>query len=120
MEFGDFAGFCLCHVDNKKMGGILREQRVTQNMTQQQVADKAKITLQQYQKFESDARNIRTASFQLTCRVLEALKMDIAAFYHGDYSIGEEIFIEKGMMKYKRTGRGIDEDAPDADGQIKE
>ena len=63
-------GLQLCHLDGKKPGNILREQRVVQNLTQQQVADKAKITVQQYQKFESNERNIKTASFQLACRVL--------------------------------------------------
>ena len=47
-------GLQLCHLDGKKPGNILREQRVVQNLTQQQVADKAKITVQQYQKFESN------------------------------------------------------------------
>ena len=34
------------------VSGILRRQRYLLGMTQQQVADKAKITLRQYQKFE--------------------------------------------------------------------
>lgn len=50
-------------------------------MTQQQVADKAHIVLQQYQKFESGERNIMTCSFQIACRIIEALEMDITAFF---------------------------------------
>ena len=57
-------------------------------LTQQQVADKAKINYRQYQKFESGERNIMTASFQLTCRVIKALNMDIEKFYNGDYTLG--------------------------------
>lgn len=83
---------------------------MTQNMTQQQVATNAKITLQQYQKFESDARNIRTASFQLACRVLRALNMDIEKFFDGEYCFGEEIYAEDGKLKFKKTGRDINED----------
>ncbi len=56
---------------------ILRERRVTSGLTQQQVADKAGVKLQQYQKFESGERNLRTASFQIACKVLEALDLDI-------------------------------------------
>ena len=104
-------GLQLCHLDGKKPGNILREQRVVQNLTQQQVADKAKITVQQYQKFESNERNIKTASFQLACRVLEALNMDIAGFVHGEYVFGEEVFFDKkGTMKYWKTKRDVNED----------
>ena len=57
-------GFQMVHFSNK-MDDILREKRVVQGLTQQQVADRAKISLRQYQSFESGERNIRTASFQL-------------------------------------------------------
>lgn len=110
MEFESLAGYRLGHLDSKKPGIILREQRVTKNMTQAQVANKAGITLQQYQKFESDARNIRTASFQLACRVLKALNMDIEQFFDGAYSIGEEIYCENGKLKYAKTGRAVTSD----------
>ena len=109
-------GLQLCHLDGKKPGNILREQRVVQNLTQQQVADKAKITVQQYQKFESNERNIKTASFQLACRVLEALNMDIAGFVHGEYVFGEEVFFDKkGTMKYRKTNRDVCEDVLEYD-----
>lgn len=61
---------------------ILREQRAIKGMTQKQVADKANIKLQQYQKFESGERNIMNASFQIACRVLEALDLDITAYFY--------------------------------------
>ena len=56
----DLSGFQICHFEEKS---ILRERRVILGMTQQQVADKAHIVLQQYQKFESGERNIMTCSF---------------------------------------------------------
>ena len=40
----DLSGFQVAHLNN---GGILREKRVSLGLTQQQVADKAKIKLQQ-------------------------------------------------------------------------
>lgn len=63
--------------------GLLRSRRILLGLTQQTVADRAKIPLQSYQHFESGKRNIRRASFQIACKVVEALEMDISAFYHG-------------------------------------
>ena len=110
MEFENLNGFQICHVEAKPWASILREKRVTLRMTQQEVADKAKIKLQQYQKFEAGTRNIMTCSFRIACRVIEALGMNISDFYHGEYVIGEEIYSEDGVLKYKKTGRPIDED----------
>ena len=107
----DLSGFQMCHVEDKnETKNILREKRLILRMTQKQVADEAKISLQQYQKFESGARNIRTCSFQIACRVIEALGMDISDFYHGQYALGEEIYLENGILKYKKTGMPVDED----------
>lgn len=107
----DFSGFQMCHVEDKnETKNVLREKRLILRMTQKQVADEAKISLQQYQKFESGARNIRTCSFQIACRVIEALGMDISDFYHGQYVIGEEVYLENGVLKYKKTGLPVDED----------
>ena len=58
-------------------------------LTQQEVADRAKITLRQYQRLESGERSILTCSFGLACRVIEALDMDVSKFYHGDYYLEE-------------------------------
>lgn len=109
MEFEDLSGFQLCH-PHSDQHTVLREKRVVLGMTQQQVADKAKIRLQQYQRFESGERNIMTCSFSLACRVIEALGMDISRFYHGDYTIGEEIYFENGETYYKKTGKNINDD----------
>ena len=76
-------GFRLCHPFENKSGSILREQRVTQNMTQSQVATKANISL-------------------------------IVGFYHGEYVIGEEVYSAgDGVLRYKKTGRSINDDAID-------
>ena len=92
---------------------ILRERRVVLGLTQKQVAEKAKIPLQSYQRFESGERNIMTASFQMACRVIEALGMNISDFYHGEYVLGEEIFDSKEGIRYKKTGKLINEDVID-------
>lgn len=100
-------GFQILHLNNKS---ILQEQRVIIGMTQKQVAEKAKIPLQSYQRFESGDRNIKTASFQVACRVLEALEMDIADFFHGEYVFGERVLDSKEGLRYEKTGKLINED----------
>lgn len=104
MKFESLDGYCLCHVVSKKKVAkeILREQRVLHEMTQQQVADKAGIKIQQYQKFESGERNILTSSFQLACKVLRALEIDVNKFLDGEYAIGGETTDGK---YYKNTER---------------
>lgn len=109
MEFTDLSGFQMCHVD-KDMHSILREKRVVLGMTQQQLANKANVVLQQYQKFESGERSIMTCSFQLACRIIEALEMDITAFYHGDYTIGEKVYMSEQGLRYKKSGRLTNDD----------
>ena len=52
---------------------VLSEKRQILRLTQQEVADRAKITLRQYQRLESGERNILTSSFGLACRVIELL-----------------------------------------------
>lgn len=108
MDF-DLNGFKLTHVSDD-MHGVLRERRVVLGLTQKQVADKAGILLQQYQKFESGERNILTCSFKLACKVIEALEMDISKFYHGDYVIGEEVYASPEGLRYKKTGKLTTED----------
>lgn len=56
---------------------VLSEKRQILRLTQQEVADRAKITLRQYQRLESGERNILTSSFGLACRVIEALDIQI-------------------------------------------
>jgi len=100
-------GFSFVHLEERN---VLRERRVILGLTQKEVADKAKIPMQSYQRFESGERNIMTASFQMTCRVLQALELDITKFYNGDYAIGEEIYESKEGLRYKKTGKLVEED----------
>ena len=65
---------------------VLSEKRQILRLTQQEVADRAKITLRQYQRLESGERNILTSSFGLACRVIEAL--DMQAFRGGIKEFG--------------------------------
>jgi len=69
---------------------ILKNAREKLGMTQQQVADKARIQLRQYQRFESGERKLTSSSFSIGCSVLEALSIDIEGFRRGDYVFSEE------------------------------
>ena len=71
--------------------GSLRDRRIFLGLTQQAVADRAGIPLQSYQHFESGKRHIRRASFQIACKVIEALEMDISAFYHGEQKTDQAV-----------------------------
>ena len=102
-------GFRVVHTQDKR-DGLLRERRVVNGLTQQQVADRAGIKLQHYQKFESGERNLRTASFGVACRVLEALDLDIIKYFHKEYVLGEEQYLDKEGWKYTKTGRLVEED----------
>ena len=86
-------GFQILHA---RAASILSEKRQILRLTQQEVADRAKITLRQYQRLESGERNILTSSFGLACRVIEALDMDVSKFYHGDYYLEEELKTTRG------------------------
>ena len=100
-------GFQIVHMEERN---ILRERRIILGLTQKQIAEKARIPLQSYQRFESGERNIMTASFQMACRVIEALGMNISEFYHGEYVIGEEVFDSKEGLRYKKTGKLVNEE----------
>lgn len=100
-------GFQFIHPDEKS---ILHERRVFLGMTQKQVAEKAKIPVQSYQRFESGERNIMTASFQMAYRVIEALEMDVTAFFHGDYVLGEKVAESPEGLRFQANGRLINED----------
>ena len=100
MENFSLDGYSLVHL---KPNTILREKRLVLGLTQKQVADLAKINYTQYQRFESGERNIMTASFQITCRVLKVLQMDIEKFYNGDYTFGEPLAETPKGLVYKKT-----------------
>ena len=69
--------------------GILIGQREKLGLSQEEVAEKAGITLKQYQKFEGHDRNLSSSSFRIVHAVLSALNLDITAFNKGKYSIEE-------------------------------
>ena len=104
------SGFHTLHI-RKKKNSILWEKRINLRLTQKEVAERAGITLAQYSKFENGDRNVMTASFQLACRVIDALGMDPTKFYHNEYLLGEEVFFnDSGEMCYVKTGRPVNED----------
>ena len=109
MEQNFFKGYHLCHIDSN-MHNILRERRVILGLTQQQIAKRAGMLVQQYQRYETGDRNIMTASFKTACKVIEALEMNVSDFYHGEYMLGEEIYSSKEGFRYKKTGKLINED----------
>mgnify|MGYP003593786130 CR=1 FL=1 len=55
---------------------ILRSRRDELNLTQQQVADKARIQLRQYQRLESEERSILSASARIMLSVCAVLRLD--------------------------------------------
>ena len=112
MEQIDLSGFQMCHLDDDQHS-VLREKRVVLGLTQQQVADRAGIVLQQYQKFEGGERDIMTSSFRTACKVIEALEMDITDFYHGEYTIGEKVYSSAEGLRYLKTGRLTGDDVMD-------
>lgn len=81
-------GFQIMRVEEKS---ILKDFRNKLGLTQQQVADKAKIQLRQYQRFENGERELSSSSFNIACRVIEALGLNISEYYHGEYVMGDEI-----------------------------
>lgn len=84
---------------------ILRDYRDKLGLTQQQVADKAKIQLRQYQRFESGERNLSSSSFNIACRVIEALGLDPTKYHHGDYVLGDEV--EMSLEGLRRASDGV-------------
>jgi len=70
---------------------ILKDTRAKLGMTQQQVADKAEIQLRQYQRFESGERNLSSSSFNIACKVLTALELDITNYWKSGYCITDTI-----------------------------
>ena len=99
----DLTGFHTVHLNT---GSMLYEWRIIHKLTQAEVAERAGITQQMYQRFESGKRDLMRSSFAVTCKLLEALGMDIVKFYHGEYVFGEEIYIdEDGKMRYVKTGQ---------------
>jgi len=66
---------------------ILLVARKKLGLTQQQVSEKARITIRHYQMFESGERKLSTSSFNTAAKVLDALELDLAAFARGEYAV---------------------------------
>ena len=97
----------IIHPDDR---GILFESRIVLGLTQKQVAERARIPLETYQRFENGDRKLKSAPFGMVCRILEALEMDIADYFHGEYILGEpRIYTDRGIC-YKNGGRPVDVD----------
>ena len=78
---------------------VLRDEREKLGLTQQQVADKAGIRLQKYQRFENSERNLSSAAFYTACNVMKALGLDLTKYRKGEYVFGDEVKIENGKLK---------------------
>jgi transcriptional regulator with XRE-family HTH domain len=60
---------------------VLREHRLAKNLTQQQVADLARVQLRQYQRLESGERSILSTSWHIGSAVLKALDIELDNFF---------------------------------------
>ena len=64
---------------------ILIKARTNLGLTQQKVADKADINIQQYQRFECGERKLSSSSFWIASKILKVLELDITTFAREDY-----------------------------------
>ena len=62
-------------------GDMLKLKRKDLKLKQHEVAERAGISIRQYQKFESGEQDIMSSSFRIAGRVVEALELDIAEFF---------------------------------------
>lgn len=65
--------------------GILKGQREKLGLTQEDVAKKAGIKLEQYQRYEEIGVNISSSSMRIVNAVLTALELDPTSFANGEY-----------------------------------
>jgi transcriptional regulator with XRE-family HTH domain len=78
--------------DNMRMEHhILKEAREGLGLMQQQVADKAKIRLRQYQRYESGEHNLSYSPFEIARRVLNVLELDLFTYALGGYDLPDKI-----------------------------
>jgi len=69
--------------------GLLIDQREKLGLTQEEVAKRAGLKLEQYQRFEGHSHNLSSSSFRIVNAVITALELDITAFRNGDYVFRE-------------------------------
>lgn len=77
---GDSSQFVTLEPDHS----ILYSRRKQLRMTQQQVADAAKIQLRQYQRLESGERSMASTSLRIGLSICGVLKLDPRRFVHMD------------------------------------
>ena len=76
---------CGCEFYTMQPGrGILYKRREEMGLTQQQVADAAKIQLRRYQRLESGERTMAGASLRIALAICHVLKLDPYRF-HPDF-----------------------------------
>ncbi len=80
---------------------ILKTRRVQLRLTQQQVANGARIQLQQYQRLESGERNIENASMRIAISICAVLKLDPFCLFP------EAAAMNKYADSVKRTGEPL-------------
>jgi len=66
--------------------GMLIKQREKLGMSQEEVAAKAGIKLEQYQKYESHDSRFPSSSLRIVNAVLTALDLDPTAYANGEYA----------------------------------
>ena len=66
--------------------GMLIGQREKLGLTQEEVAAKAGIKLEQYQKYESHNSRFSSSSLRIVNAVLTALELDPTAYANGEYA----------------------------------
>lgn len=66
--------------------GMLIGQRKKLGLSQEEVAKKAGIKLEQYQRYEEIGANISSSSMRIVNAVLTTLELDPTAFANGEYS----------------------------------
>ena len=104
----NLAGYQTVHFST---ASVLKERRLILGLSQKQVAERCGFAQQVYQRFESGNKDLRNASFSKACAVLEALEIDIVAFYHGQYVIGEHVYQDDhGDLRFMKTGRLVNEE----------
>lgn len=64
----------------QKQCSILKERRLALGLTQEQVAERARIHINQYQKFESGERELYSASFRIGVSICIVLRIDPSIF----------------------------------------
>ena len=75
---------------------ILTEARKKLGLTQQEVADKARVAMRHYQMFEGGKRKLSSSSFWTASKILEALELDVTTYIRGGYGLIETDAERKG------------------------